>query len=179
MSATPPELRLARGPSVLGTMLGVCDELGRVRALDFEDHRERMQRLLRLHYGARAEGLTHGRTPPAVRRSLDAFFGGELDALHEVDAVTGGTGFQRHVWAELRTIPAGETRSYGEIAAAIGRPLAVRAVGAANGANPVALIVPCHRVMGSDGGLTGKGGGLGGSRWLLRHEGAASLPRAR
>ncbi len=86
----------------------------------------------------------------------------------------GGTDFQRAVWQHLLTIPFGETASYGEVAVAIGRPRAVRAVGAANGRNPISIIVPCHRVLGSDGSLTGYGGGLWRKEWLLRHEGWAS-----
>ena len=87
-----------------------------------------------------------------------------------------GTGFQKLVWNALCAIPFGVTRSYGDIAAAIGRPAASRAVGAANGRNPIAIIVPCHRVIGSNGTLTGYGGGLPTKRWLLAHEGAATLP---
>jgi methylated-DNA-[protein]-cysteine S-methyltransferase len=86
----------------------------------------------------------------------------------------GGTNFQRAVWGHLLTIPFGETTSYGAVARAIGRPRAVRAVGAANGRNPISIIVPCHRVLGSDGSLTGYGGGLWRKKWLLRHEGWAS-----
>jgi methylated-DNA-[protein]-cysteine S-methyltransferase len=89
-----------------------------------------------------------------------------------------GTAFQRAVWSELLRIPYGLTASYGEIAARIGRPRAVRAVGAANGRNPIALIVPCHRVIGSNGGLTGYGGGLPTKSWLLAHERAHARPDA-
>jgi methylated-DNA-[protein]-cysteine S-methyltransferase len=83
-----------------------------------------------------------------------------------------GTEFQKAAWAALSRIPVGETRSYGAQAAAIGRPAAVRAVGMANGRNPIGVVVPCHRVIGADGALTGYGGGLERKRWLLRHEGA-------
>jgi methylated-DNA-[protein]-cysteine S-methyltransferase len=86
---------------------------------------------------------------------------------------TGGTDFQRTVWKALRAIPAGETRTYGQLAAAIGSPRAVRAAGLANGQNPVAVIVPCHRVIGANGTLTGYAGGLARKRWLLAHEGVA------
>jgi methylated-DNA-[protein]-cysteine S-methyltransferase len=87
-----------------------------------------------------------------------------------------GTGFQQRVWEALCRIPYGITRSYGEVAAAIGRPSASRAVGAANGKNPIWIIVPCHRVIGASGHLTGYAGGLEAKRWLLAHEGAATLP---
>jgi len=84
----------------------------------------------------------------------------------------GGTEFQRTVWSALRTIPVGATRTYGQLAASIGRPTAPRAVGLANGRNPVAIVIPCHRVIGSNAALTGYGGGLPRKQWLLRHEGA-------
>ena len=87
-----------------------------------------------------------------------------------------GTPFQRAVWAALRRIPAGETLSYGQLAAQIGKPKAVRAVGLANGSNPVGVVVPCHRVIGADGSLTGYGGGLPRKLWLLEHEGARLAP---
>jgi len=107
---------------------------------------------------------------------LRRYFQGQLDALGTLRVDTGGTPFQRRVWSALRAIPVGRTLSYGALAAAIGAPQAVRAVGAANGANPVAIVVPCHRVIGSDGSLTGYGGGLERKRWLLAHEGVA-LPQ--
>jgi methylated-DNA-[protein]-cysteine S-methyltransferase len=89
-------------------------------------------------------------------------------------AFSTGTEFQLCVWRALREVPCGQTWSYGQLARKIGRPSAVRAVGLANGANPVGLVVPCHRVIGSDGSLTGYGGGLHRKRWLLAHERAAS-----
>jgi methylated-DNA-[protein]-cysteine S-methyltransferase len=91
-------------------------------------------------------------------------------ALDTLKTATGGTEFQRTVWAALRAIPAGETRSYGQLAAAIGKPRAVRAAGLANGQNPIAVIVPCHRVIGANGTLTGYAGGVERKRWLLAHE---------
>ena len=120
--------------------------------------------------GARIE---NGRNAAAVDR-LDEYFGGQLDALDALAVDPAGTAFQRAVWTALRAIPAGRTASYGDVARRIGAPAAVRAVGAANGANPIALVVPCHRVIGSDGSLTGYGGGLDRKRWLLAHEGALS-----
>lgn len=108
-----------------------------------------------------------------IRERLVAYFRGELDALGAVPAApAGGTAFQRRVWLALRTIPVGSTVSYGDLARRIGAPRAVRAVGAANGANPVPLVLPCHRVIASDGTLGGYGGGLPMKTWLLRHEGA-------
>ena len=109
---------------------------------------------------------------------LARYFAGELTALDEQPVRMLGTEFQCGVWTALRGIPAGETRSYGALASAIRKPDAVRAVAAANGANPVAVFVPCHRVIAADGTLWGYGGGLPMKQWLLRHEGAAFKPLA-
>lgn len=106
---------------------------------------------------------------------LKAYFDGDLEAIDSLSVARPGTAFQREVWAELRNIPCGTTISYAELAERIGRPKAVRAVGTANGANPVPIVVPCHRVIGANGTLTGYGGGLEKKRWLLVHEGALLL----
>ena len=105
-----------------------------------------------------------------LRRQLDAYFDGDLGALETIGVELKGTPFQCRVWEALRSIEAGTTTSYGALARQVGEPRAVRAVGAANGANPVAIIVPCHRVIGSNGSLTGYGGGLNRKQWLLAHE---------
>jgi len=107
-----------------------------------------------------------------VVAQLEAYFAGELIAF-DIDLELTGTEFQRRVWAALQTIPYGETRSYGQIAEQIGSPAASRAVGMANGRNPIGIIVPCHRVIGSSGGLTGYGGGIERKRTLLDLEMAA------
>ena len=104
-----------------------------------------------------------------VAEQLDAYFAGSLRTF-DVDLQLGGTEFQQRVWAALQTIPYGETRSYGEIAEQIGSPGAFRAVGLANGRNPISIIVPCHRVVGSSGNLTGYGGGIDRKRLLLHLE---------
>ncbi len=122
--------------------------------------------------------LSEGRAPQPVRDALDAWFGGDLTAFDGLEVRTGGTVFQRAVWRALRDIPAGETRTYGQLAAAIGAPKAVRAVGLANGANPVGVIVPCHRVIGANGALTGYAGGLERKRWLLGPRGGRSVALA-
>lgn len=106
---------------------------------------------------------------PAVREQLAAYFAGDL-TVFDVPLAVRGTEFQRRVWAALREIPYGATRSYGELAAAIGQPSAVRAVGLANGRNPVSIVVPCHRVVGANGSLTGYGGGIERKRALLALE---------
>jgi O-6-methylguanine DNA methyltransferase len=120
------------------------------------DYEARMLRLLKTHYGDTT--LAPGPTAVAVRRALDAYFAGDLEAIDDIPVGTGGTPFQRTVWAALRRIPAGTTTSYGALAAIIGRPSAMRAVGLAVSSNPVAVIVPCHRVIGADHSLTGYGG---------------------
>ena len=105
-------------------------------------------------------------------RRLAAYFEGETHALEGLPVVLHGTSFQLRVWEELRRIPVGDTISYAELATRVGNPKARRAVGAANGRNPVAIVVPCHRVVAADGTLWGYGGGLDRKAWLLRHEGA-------
>jgi methylated-DNA-[protein]-cysteine S-methyltransferase len=110
--------------------------------------------------------------PAGAAAALRRFLAGDLASLEAVPVDTGGTPFQKDVWAALRAIPAGSTITYAELARRVGRPRAVRAVGAANGANPVSIVVPCHRVVGKDG-LRGYAGGLPRKAWLLGHEGAA------
>jgi len=173
----PPTTRVTFLHDQLDTPLGrahvVFDDDDRLRAFDWDDCRTRMDLLLRRHYGPAAEARHPATMPAALRIALQAYFDGVPDALDGIDVATGGTAFQREVWAALRAIPAGTTVSYGELARRIGRPAAVRAVGAANGANPVGLVVPCHRVIGADDALTGYAGGLERKRWLLAHERAA------
>ena len=111
---------------------------------------------------------------PAVTAALTRYFDGEIGALDTIAVELNGTPFQKKTWQALRRIPAGTTISYAELAKRIGVPSAVRAVGSANGANPVAVIVPCHRVVGSNGTLTGYGGGLDRKQWLLEHEGVVN-----
>jgi len=162
----------------IGVLVLLRDDDGRLRALDWEDFAARMTRLLRLHYGAagftvRADG---GAGASDAALSLRRYFAGDLAAIDDVAVATGGTPFQRRVWQVLRTISAGTTISYAELARRIGQPTACRAAGHANGANPVGIVVPCHRVIGSDASLTGYGGGVERKRWLLAHEGFAGLP---
>jgi methylated-DNA-[protein]-cysteine S-methyltransferase len=108
--------------------------------------------------------------PRTLTDALGAYFAGDLHAIDPLETRTGGTHFQQRVWTELRRIPAGGTITYGELARRIGRPAACRAVGLANGSNPISIVVPCHRVIGADGQLTGYGGGIARKRWLLDHE---------
>ena len=110
--------------------------------------------------------------PSAATAALEAYFAGDIGAIDAIGVATGGTPFQRSVWAALRNIQAGRTTSYSALASTISRPRAVRAVSLANGSNPIGIIVPCHRVIGANGTLTGYGGGLSRKQWLLEHEGA-------
>jgi O-6-methylguanine DNA methyltransferase len=170
MRQAPGDLWTDRVPSPLGTMLVVWDAEARLRALDFADFEQRMVGLLRRHYGAPGDRLRPERVPRALARPIEAFFAGEVDAVGAIPVATGGSDFQRSVWAALRAIPTGTTTTYGRLASSLGRPSASRAVGAANGANPIAIVVPCHRVVGADRSLTGYAGGLERKRWLLAHE---------
>jgi methylated-DNA-[protein]-cysteine S-methyltransferase len=151
-------------------MLLITDEQGLVHVLDWEDHRERSERLLARYYRDVTLAMREARKESAAKRALLAYFAGRLDAIASLRVATRGTEFQNQVWTALRRIPSGQTSSYGALAKAIGRPRAVRAVGLANGSNPIAIIVPCHRVIGANASLTGYGGGLERKRWLLGHE---------
>jgi methylated-DNA-[protein]-cysteine S-methyltransferase len=162
------KLTLERLPSPIGTILLVCDGEA-IRALDFDDFEPRFMRLLRHHCGD--VELTNGKAPSAIAAAIRNYFDGDIHATDKLRTATGGTDFQRKVWAGLRGIPAGKTWSYGELARHINSPKACRAVGLANGSNPIAIVVPCHRVIGANGTLTGYGGGMSRKRWLLRHEG--------
>lgn len=140
--------------------------------------------LCRISFAGASAGKTGGERPRAApnaarqallertRRALERYFSGSRESFDGIPLDPGGTDFQRRVWECLRAIPAGETRSYGEIARAIGRPRAVRAVGSANRVNPIPIVVPCHRVIGSDGDLRGYAGRVDRKEWLLRLEGA-------
>jgi methylated-DNA-[protein]-cysteine S-methyltransferase len=147
-----------------------------VVALGFAAQEPELTARLKARFAGETPRSGKARALGAVRAYLD----GDLSALDEIEADPHGTDFQRRVWRELRTIRAGETRSYGEIAHALGDPRAVRAVGAANGRNPISLVIPCHRVIRSDGNLCGYAGGLEKKRWLLAHEavGQQSTERA-
>jgi methylated-DNA-[protein]-cysteine S-methyltransferase len=151
-----------------------------VVAVGFDDRWDAVRRDLERHAGPCRFAPGDGGEPA---RHLEAYLAGELDAIDTIEVELWGSPFQRQVWTALRTIPAGTTISYRELAVRIGRPRAVRAVGAANGANPIAIVVPCHRVIGAGGALTGYGGGLDRKRWLLAHEShraaQPSLPLAR
>ena len=169
------ELLIDRIDTPIGEMLIVADNDGNLRAIDWADHEARMHNFLRRHYGKGHSGndgfkLTPAHNPGGLSRAISNYFAGDLTAIDTLPVKTNGTPFQRQVWQALREIPLGTTISYGQLANRIGRPTAVRAVGLANGSNPVGVIVPCHRVIGSNGSLTGYGGGMERKRWLLEHE---------
>ncbi len=145
-----------------------------MRSLDFEGFEPRMDTLLRRRFGPDVV-LGAGEAPAVTLEALRGYFAGRLDALAKIEVLSAGTPFQEAVWTALRTIRPGRTATYGQIARAILHPKAVRAVGTANGANPIALVVPCHRVIGACGALTGFAGGMARKTWLLVHEGV--LPR--
>ena len=173
----------------IGQLIYICDRegvsgQGRLRMVDWSDHEARALRLLGIHYGKSGYTLTKQRDPFGLTTRLAAYFAGDIHAIDDIPTATAGTAFQREVWRALRAIPAAQTISYGQLAERIGRPRAVRAVGLANGSNPIGVVVPCHRVIGANGSLTGYGGGLHRKEWLLAHERAhtprdgASMPQA-
>jgi methylated-DNA-[protein]-cysteine S-methyltransferase len=166
--AQPEALSLDRLATPVGEALIVTDEAGRLRAFNWTDYEGRMRRWIARRYPR----ASLSERPGPARSAFEAYFKGDLGALDDLAWVAAGTAFQLTVWRALCTIPPGETLSYAGLAERIGRPTAIRAVGLANGANPISVLVPCHRVIGADGSLTGYGGGLDRKRWLLAHEGA-------
>ena len=170
MSAKPPEtFLLDRLNTPIGVALLVADAEGTLRAFDWEDHAERVTELLRRQYGAVV--LRDARAPEAIRAALSGYFEGDLASLNSITWRVAGTPFQRQVWTALPNIPPGTTMTYGALAARLGMPKAVRALGHANGSNPLSVVVPCHRLIGANGSLVKYGSGLARKRWLLAHEG--------
>lgn len=155
----------------LGPLWVICDEQFRLRAVEWEEHSDRMEQLLGLHYRHEGYERVSASNPGGLSQKLRDYFTGDLGVIDTLPTETAGTLFQREVWKALRAIPCGQVMHYGQLAAVLGRAGAARAVGAANGANPVSIVVPCHRVIGSNGMLTGYAGGVQRKEWLLRHEG--------
>lgn len=153
----------------LGTIV-IAARDGRLLSVDYDECRDRMMALLAARYGA--VGLRPVPDPFGLSGSIRAYLAGDLAVIDDIPVETGGTPFQRRVWSALRRIPAGSTVAYADLARDVGRPAAPRAVGAINARNPVAIVLPCHRVIGRDASLTGYAGGLWRKRWLLHHEGA-------
>jgi methylated-DNA-[protein]-cysteine S-methyltransferase len=172
MRAKPPEtFGLDRLQTPIGVALLVTDADGVLRALDWEEFEPRMKELLRLQYGAVV--LKDARSPKDLNSALTGYFKGDLDRLTTIKWRVAGTPFQQKVWHALPKIPLGTTMSYGALAAKLNSPNAMRAVGHANGSNPISVVVPCHRLIGANGSLVKYGGGLERKRWLLQHEGVA------
>lgn len=161
------QLQIDRFASPLGEILLVVDG-DELVALDYADYEERMLRLLARRYGAFE--LQPASDPHGYSSLVQAYLAGDMSALDAIPVNTGGTPFQRQVWSALREIPVGSSVSYGELAARLGRPAAARAVGMTNSLNPIAIVLPCHRVVGANKSLTGYAGGLERKAWLLQHE---------
>lgn len=167
----PETFSVDRLETPIGAALIITDADGIMRAFDWEDHATRIRELLRLQYGA--VELKEVRAPKAIRSALSGYFEGDLAALETITWRIAGTPFQQKVWKALPRIRAGTTMTYGALAARLGSPNAMRAVGHANGSNPISVVIPCHRLIAADGSLVKYGSGLERKRWLLRHEGVA------
>jgi methylated-DNA-[protein]-cysteine S-methyltransferase len=153
----------------IGEVVLVSDAEGRLRIVHFTDREERWRSYLARQYGPNLL-FSQANDAHGFTSAFAAYFEGDCSAIDCLPVETSGTPFQQTVWRSLRSIPAGETWSYRQLAEYVGQPKAVRAVGAANGANPVGIVLPCHRVIGANGALTGYGGGLTRKQWLLEHE---------
>jgi methylated-DNA-[protein]-cysteine S-methyltransferase len=153
----------------IGDMILVARD-GALLLLEFEDATGRVEREMKLRF--RTHELQHTENPFGLSLIMRDYFSGNTSAINTILTDGGGTQFEKQVWAELRKIPTGSTVSYGSIARKLGDINMSRAVGTANGRNPIAIVVPCHRVIGADGSMTGYGGGIARKEWLLRHEGA-------
>lgn len=162
-------LEFARIPSPIGD-IQLFARGGALVALGLQDEDEWVAHALARRFGKIR--LDDTPDPAGALTRLRRYFSGDLRAIEALRVDPGGTPFQARVWAALREIPVGTTLAYSALAQRLGKPLAVRAVAAANGDNPVAIVIPCHRVIGADGSLVGYGGGLARKRWLLCHEGA-------
>lgn len=163
------ELNYSRIESPLGVILLVVDG-AKLCALDYAGYETRMFKLLEQRYGKVT--LKEVTNPNGFSEKIEAYLAGDLTKVDTIPVATGGTAFQQEVWQALRTIPIGTTVTYGALATKLGKPAASRAVGYANSLNPIAIVIPCHRVVGANSGLTGYAGGLERKQWLLQHEGA-------
>ena len=162
-------LLMDRIQSPIGDILIVSDGEN-LCAVEFDNGEDRLGAYLRKRFGEFT--LRQADDPQGFSGRFRAYFAGNIHALDDIPVAAGGTEFQRRVWMALREIPSGSTTTYGELAKKTGKPGASRAVGLANGMNPIPIVLPCHRVIGANASLTGYGGGLDRKRWLLEHEGA-------
>jgi methylated-DNA-[protein]-cysteine S-methyltransferase len=156
-------------PTPIGPMVLLARD-GVMLLLEFSDAEDRVEREMKVRFGD--VELMPAKNPFGFSARVANYFTGDLAAIDTIATDGGGTEFQRRVWAELRRIACGATISYGELATRLGDKNAMRAVGLANGRNPISVVVPCHRVIGANGAMTGYGGGIVRKEWLLRHEGA-------
>jgi methylated-DNA-[protein]-cysteine S-methyltransferase len=166
------KLWLDRINSAIGMVFIVSDGKS-LCAIDFSDYEERMRKLLSQRYDEYE--LVAQSNPQGFSDRLQAYFDRDFTALNDLPVNPGGTAFQQKVWQALRSIPVGQTWTYGELAQHLGQPTASRAVGMANSLNPISIVLPCHRVVGANGKLTGYAGGLERKRWLLEHESAEKV----
>jgi AraC family transcriptional regulator of adaptative response/methylated-DNA-[protein]-cysteine methyltransferase len=155
--------------SPVGPLLAISDQ-NHLRLLEFFDRKILSRQLVKLQKSA-GSGVCIGRTAPIeqIQRELDVYFEGQ-SPVFKTPLAPVGTEFEDRAWTALLAVPPGQTRSYGQQAIALDQPTATRAVARANGANPISIVIPCHRIIGSDGSLTGYGGGLWRKEWLLDHE---------
>lgn len=171
MTADPLQFVVDRLATPIGELQIVADEGGRLRTIDWTDHESRMRALLDRSYGKGGYSLRPARDPGGLTGAMRTYFAGDIGIIATLPVETAGTPFQKSVWRALRKIENGKTITYAELARRIGKPRAIRAAGLANGQNPISIVIPCHRVIGSNGTLTGYGGGLPRKKWLLEHEG--------
>jgi methylated-DNA-[protein]-cysteine S-methyltransferase len=164
----PENFHFDRVESPIGVVVLIADSAGTLRMVWFDDADEAWRP--DFARGFPGAVLSARRDPGGLSAMLEAYFAGDMAALQRMPVAFAGTPFQNRVWRALQRIPVGTTVSYGALAREIGAPKAVRAVGLANGSNPIGIVVPCHRVIGSNGSLTGYGGGLPRKKWLLEHE---------
>ncbi|MBM4254973.1 MAG: methylated-DNA--[protein]-cysteine S-methyltransferase [Deltaproteobacteria bacterium] len=162
------KLFLDRFDSPLGQILLLSDG-EHLCALDYADYEDRMRTLLKRHYADCQ--LRELIDPQGFSSLIRAYLAGDIACINSIPVDPGGTPFQQRVWTALRAIPPGMSLTYGELASQLGKPTAYRAVGMTNALNPIAIVIPCHRLVGATGALTGYAGGLERKRWLLQHEG--------
>ncbi|ADM98527.1 methylated-DNA--[protein]-cysteine S-methyltransferase [Dickeya dadantii] len=158
-------------PTPIGELLLIADENYHLRAVEWREYEEKLSQSLNKRYRHDPFVLKACNNPGGLTDALRAYFAGDLHIIETLPVAAAGTDFQHQVWQALRTISCGSTTTYGELAARLGQPGAARAVGLANGANPISIVVPCHRVIGAQGALTGYAGGIHRKQWLLTHEG--------
>ena len=154
----------------IGALLLVADADGALSMAEFADCTDRVDRWLQRRVRSGRYELQRGKVSSQIKQAIAAYFGGDVGALRNIPIRLDGTAFQHEVWTALREIEPGRTFGYGAFAERLGRPQSARAVGHANGANPLSIVVPCHRLVGADGDLTNYGGGIERKRWLLDHE---------